>query len=276
MKPVKIYPNKHLGQVFLKDRKYLNFFLKALDLQTDERVIEVGPGKGVLTQALLNAGAYVIGVEKDPRLIAFLFQQFDSPKLTLIESDILTIYPKLIQGFYQTPFKVAGNIPFYLTSPLIKIILENQIRPQIIALGVQIEVARRIIAQAPNNNLLAITTQFFAHPKIITKIPKKAFHPQPKVDSAIIQLIPHTNFKYSLHPDDFFPIVKAGFKQPRKYLLSNLSLQLNLSKSLLENIFQQLKIPYKARPQELTLTQWLELVKKILETQSLISSNFKK
>ncbi len=273
MKPVKIYPVKHLGQVFLEDKKYLNFFLKALEIKPKEIIIEVGPGKGIITRALLAQETYVIGIEKDCRLVDFLDQQLSSPQLILIEADILLIYPKLIQNFSQIPFKLTGNIPFYLTSQLIKVILENEIRPQLIVLGVQKEVAQRLVAKAPHNNLLAITTQFFADSKIIAKIPKKAFRPQPKVDSAIIQLRPYNYFKYQLTPAVFFPIVKAGFKQPRKYLLSNLSQNLNLSKIQLENIFQQLNIPSNARAQELSLEQWLELAKKILEIQSATTKN---
>ena len=200
-------PKKRLAQVFLKNKAFLSKIVQAGGISSKDTVLEIGPGKGVLTEALLQAGAKVLAIEKDPQLVIFLKEKFKTNKnLTVIHADIRdflknhSVYPE---------YKVVGNIPYYLTSYLFRLLLELEKKPEIIVLMIQKEVAQRIVAQPPRMNLLAVSVQFFAKPEIINYVPKTAFYPQPKVDSAIIKLSP-LSFPRKREPQ-FFKIVKAGF-----------------------------------------------------------------
>jgi len=158
-------------------------------------------------------------------------------------------------------YKVLGNIPYYLTSHLIQLLLELKQKPKIIVLMIQKEVAQRIIAQPPKMNLLAISVQFYSTPKIICFVPKSAFWPKPKVDSAIIQLIPKKillSFPRK-RESQFFQLIKAGFSHPRKLLINNLKQNLKIPQDQLQQVFAKLNISLKTRPQELPLQTWLNL-----------------
>ena len=274
-------PKKHLGQVFLKNKTFLNKIIKAGDISAKDLVIEIGPGTGILTEALLQTGAKVIAIEKDPQLVQFLKNRFhNNSNLTIIEGDIRDLLNSNFQFLIskQIPdskfqilnsnYKVVGNIPYYLTSHLIQLLLELKHQPQVIVLMIQKEVAQRIIAQPPQMNLLAVSIQFFAQPEIISSVPKGAFWPQPKVDSAIIKLTLINTDKNTDYTDEntdntdkksFFRVVKAGFSHPRKLLISNLSQNLKIPKNQLENVFQKLNFDLNTRAQNLSLNDWKNL-----------------
>ena len=257
-------PKKRLGQVFLKNKAFLSKIIKAGGISSKDTVLEIGPGKGVLTEALLRAKAKVIAIEKDPQLVDFLKEKFKTNKnLTLIQADIRDFLKK--QDFY-TEYKVVGNIPYYLTSHLIHLLLELKHKPEIIILMIQKEVAQRIVAQPPKMNLLAVSVQFYSQPEIISYVPKSAFWPQPKVDSAIIKLTPLSVIVYPAKggadeatKQSFFKVVKAGFSHPRKLLISNLSQTFKIPKNKLQNIFQKLNLPFNIRAQNLSLENWKDL-----------------
>ena len=260
-------PEKHLGQVFLKNRSYLSKIIQAAELKPNDLVLEIGPGTGILTEALLKTGAQVIAVEKDPKLVEFLTQKFQNKKnLTLIQADIRDFLNNPQYTGYKiqnTEYKAIGNIPYYLTSHLIRLLLTLKNKPQIIVLMVQKEVAQRIVAQPPKMNLLALSVQFYSQPKLICFVPKSAFWPKPKVDSAIIQLTLHKTIK-SFPPQLeslFFQLIKAGFSHPRKLLINNLEKNLKIPNAKLQQIFTKLNISLKTRPQELSLKTWLTLTK---------------
>ena len=283
-------PKKHLGQVFLKNKTFLNKIIKAGDISEKDLVVEIGPGTGILTEALLKTGAKVIAVEKDSQLVQFLKNRFhDNSNLAIIEGDIrdllnsnfqFLISKQIPDSKLQIPnsnYKVVGNIPYYLTSHLIQLLLELKHQPQVIVLMIQKEVAQRIIAQPPKMNLLAASVQFFTQPEIISSVPKGAFWPQPKVDSAIIKLtLINTdkntdNTELTLINTDkntdytdkksFFRVVKAGFSHPRKLLISNLSQNLKIPKEQLEKVFQKLNLELNTRAQNLSLNDWKQLTK---------------
>lgn len=272
-----IKPQKKLGQVFLKKRIFLNKIIKAGEINPSDVVLEIGAGTGILTAALLKTGAKVIAIEKDSKMIRILQNKFNTSKnLTIIQADIRDFLKKPNLILYQKNiknYKIIGNIPYYLTSYLIKLILSLPKQPQIIILMVQKEVAQRIVAQPPNMNILALSIQFFAQPKIITIVPKTAFWPQPKVDSALIQLIPYNNKKQKIiSPSQnsifannkniqsfFFQIIRAGFSHPRKLLISNLKNYFSYSTQELQDIFTNLNLNLNIRPQELSLKQWQDL-----------------
>jgi len=269
-------PKKHLGQVFLKNKTFLNKIIKAGDISEKDLVIEIGPGTGILTEALLQTGAKVIAIEKDPQLVQFLKNRFhDNSNLTIIEGDIRDLLNSNFQFLIskQIPdskfqiinsnYKVVGNIPYYLTSHLIQLLLELKHQPQVIVLMIQKEVAQRIIAQPPKMNLLAASVQFFTQPEIISSVPKGAFWPQPKVDSAIIKLTLINTDKNTDNTDkkSFFRVVKAGFSHPRKLLINNLSQNLKIPKEQLEKVFQKLNLELNTRAQNLSLNDWKQLTK---------------
>jgi 16S rRNA (adenine1518-N6/adenine1519-N6)-dimethyltransferase len=175
-----------LGQHFLKSQNIVNQIIKAAELKKSDAVLEVGPGKGILTKALLENTSKVIAIEKDQSLVQYLKDKFkDTDNLELIEGDIRKYSTFNIQ---HSIFKVVANIPYYITSRFLRNFLQTERQPSLMVLMVQKEVAQRIMAQPPHMNKLALSVQAYGKPKIIEKVPKKYFSPQPKVDSAIIKI----------------------------------------------------------------------------------------
>lgn len=263
---------KQLGQVFLKDQAVIKKIIQAGEISKKDQILEIGPGKGILTQALIKTGAGVIAIEKDSQLVKFLKNRFkNKSNLKIIQADIQDFLQDihLHQDFsgqaeyriLNTEYKIIGNIPYYLTSHLLRLLLENPIKPALIVLMIQKEVAQRIISQPPRMNLLATSVQFYAHSEIICYVPKNAFSPIPQVDSAIIKITPvktNKNTNKTLRIK-FFKIIKAGFKQPRKLLVNNLNANLKIDKEILQKALKQLKIPLQARAQDLSSNEWISL-----------------
>ncbi len=269
-------PKKRLGQVFLKNRYYLKKIIKELELKPKEVVIEIGPGTGSLTEVLVQAGAKVIAVEKDQKLVKLLKQRFKNYKnLNVIEADIRDFlnpnskFPgcagaSTSRQILNSNYKLVGNIPYYLTSYLFRLLIDLEQKPKIIVLTVQKEVALRITAAPPKMNLLAVLVQTFFKPKIISFVSKNNFWPKPKVDSAIIKLtIKPKIFSSRKKKEKMIEIIKAGFAQPRKLLLNNLHKNLKIPKEKLKSIFQELKFKEDSRAQNLDISQWLVLTIKI-------------
>jgi len=181
--------------------------------------------------------------------------------IEVAQGDIL----KILNSKLPTPNsynKVIANLPFYLTAPVIRKFLESDIQPKLMALIIQKEVAQRICAKIPDMNLLAISVQFYARPKIISYISKKSFWPQPKVDSTIIKIT--TDDRQSgINKDLFFKIVKAGFSQPRKQLINNLSKKLGIDKIKIESWLLKNDIQPEQRAETLTVKDWIKLTETI-------------
>ncbi len=253
---------KKLGQVFLKDKKVVQKIIQAININSKDQILEIGPGKGILTQVLLKTDAEIIAVEKDPKLVKFLESHFkNKSNLKIIQGDIRDFLQTTEYKILNTGYKAIGNIPYYLTSHLLRLLLENPIKPSLIVLMIQKEVAERITAQPPKMNLLSASVQFYAQPKILYNISKTAFNPKPKVDSAVIKITP-INTKENMDKTqikDFFSIVRAGFKQPRKLLINNLNKNLNLEKYFVQKIFLKLNLPFNTRAQNLSIKQWVSL-----------------
>lgn len=253
-------PKKSLGQHFLKNPKILNKITSALEISKNNVIIEIGPGTGNLTEFLIKKAKKVIAVEKDKSLVKYLKEKFNNFKnLEIKEGDVLKINPKNLN--VKNNYKIVGNIPYYITSRLLKTIFEKWPKPKMIVLTIQKEVAQRIIAKPPHTNLLAVSVQYFSTPKIISYVSKNNFYPRPKVDSAIIKLIPAKQKITS--SKNFFKILKAGFSQKRKLLISNLSKKLNIPKKSLLEVFKKLNINLKARSENLSLKEWKNLSKSL-------------
>lgn len=264
LKKYQISPSKRLGQNFLIDKGVLRKIIKVANLSKDDVVLEVGPGIGNLTLELAKRAKKVVTIEKDQNLIKILNNELrinGIKNVKIIRGDILKIPNS--KFLIHNSYKVVANIPYYLTSPLIRKFLESKNRPKEMILVVQKEVAQRICAKVPKMNLLAISVQFYAQPEIISFISKKSFWPQPKVDSSIIKITP---FLKNYTPDElfrkkFFQIVRAGFSQPRKQLLNNLSKILKLNKEKVKFWLLKNSIQPSQRAETLKISDWLKLTR---------------
>ncbi len=279
-------PNKLLGQNFLRDKNILRKMIAAAQLTKNDVVLEVGPGEGTLTEELARAAGRVLAVEKDKALAAQLKIKFQNHKnVEIIENDILE-FINHNPCFANHRYKVVANIPYYLTSHLIRLLLESDNPPRDIVLMVQKEVAQRICARPPKMSLLAAATQFYATPKIIAKVPSGAFWPRPKVDSAIIKITPRDNsfplYKRGtegdlknaekIHPRPpftkegvahFFTVLRAGFSQPRKQLLNNLSEGLKIEKKKIAGLLEIAGLKPDQRAETLSVADWEKLANAI-------------
>jgi len=211
---MEINPKKSLGQNFLINAGVLEKIVDAAEITKEDTVLEVGPGTGNLTKLISERAGSVVAIEKDYRLIEDLKLKF--PAIKLIEDDILKFKPEE-HGLKDNAYKIVANIPYYLTSNLLRIIFEKWPRPKLIVLTIQKEVAQRIIAKSPDMNLLALSIQLYSEPKIIGYISKGSFRPIPKVDSAIIKLTP----KEGTNTEDnekVIEVAKKAFAGKRKQL----------------------------------------------------------
>ena len=243
--------NKSLGQHWLKDRAILDEIatLAKQDVEV-AHCLEIGPGLGTLTSTLFRQFSQVTAVEFDSRLAHNLPQSFPGKNLTVINQDFL----KFDLSTIKRPYAVAGNIPYYITSPIISKLLESTNPPAKITLLIQKEVAERIVAEPGRHTVLSLTVQNYATAKLEFYVAKDYFTPPPKVDSAVITLVPR---KKPLVSDDTLKLIQRGFTNPRKKLIKNLP----FDKTLLIEIFNQLQLDPNARPANLSHQDWQNLHK---------------
>ena len=239
--------NKSLGQHWLKDRFILDEIADMAAENTTELCLEIGPGLGTLTSSLLKRFSKVISVEYDKNLASNLPKSFPGKNLEVINADFLNCDLDTM----PTPYVVAGNIPYYITSPIITKLLNADPAPERIVLLIQKEVAMRIAATDGNQTFLSISVQNRANVTLGPIVTKDLFTPPPKVDSQIIVLDPHAP-KIS---GAALKLAKIGFSNPRKKLAKNL----NLPKSELAPIFSELQISPDSRPADLSLEKWQNL-----------------
>jgi len=251
----------YLGQHFLVSRFFLKKIVDTLQLEKGDFVVEIGPGHGELTEVLafrlqvLGKNWKLITIDKDIKLVKFLKEKFFPDKnIEVVYGDALKILPSITKTQNLTPktYKLIGNLPYYITGYLLRILGESEVKPKLIVFTIQKEVAQRIIAQSPKMNLLAASVQFWAEPKIIDYIPKKYFKPQPKVDSAIIKLVP---IPYALSPKPYYRLIKILFKQPRKTILNNLRETKIANLSECREKLLKIGINPNDRPQDLSIDQ---------------------
>ena len=248
-------PKKSLGQNFLTSIPARNAIVNAGEVKNGEIVLEIGPGKGMLTSGLLTAGACVIALEKDRELIPLLEEKFSaeikSKTLTLIEGDALTYTPP--KGVY----KLIANIPYYITGAILSKYLGADSPPTRMVVLVQKEVASRVVARDGKHSLLSLSVHVYGTPKIVYRVSKGSFNPIPKVDSAVLSIsdISHKNFKNKTQEENFFKVIHAGFAHKRKFLIRNL--ETVLKKEELEKIFEENNIPKNIRSEDLDLNTWL-------------------
>jgi 16S rRNA (adenine1518-N6/adenine1519-N6)-dimethyltransferase len=259
LKTNSVHPKKGLGQNFLVQIGIIEKLVKAADIRAGETILEIGPGTGNLTAELAKNGNDLVAVEKDAAMVDILQKKFaGANNVRILNGDALAFDIARV----KPPYKIAANLPFYLTAPLIRKFLENANPPASLTVIVQKEVAQRIAAAPPKMNLLAVSVQFYAAPKIISYVSRGCFWPVPKIDCAILQIVPY--IKEGERIDDefiakFFQIVKAGFSQPRKQLANNLAKELNLEKEKTAAWLKQNGIDPRQRPETLSVNDWKKL-----------------
>ncbi len=254
-----LHASKSLGQNFLEDSNALEDILRAAEIQPGDTILEIGPGLGSLTRYLAIRARQVIAVELDEKLFPPLKAVLKPhANVRLIHGDILQLSPSDLID--QPGYLVAANIPYYITSAIIRHLLENPPKPRRIVLTLQKEVAERICARPGDLSLLALSVQVYGRPRIAARIPAEAFFPAPKVDSAVlvVEVYPSPLIQPSLL-ETFFRLIKAGFSQKRKTLRNSLSAGLHISTTESGSLLQNANIDPMRRAETLSIEEWESL-----------------
>ncbi|MFQ5612193.1 MAG: 16S rRNA (adenine(1518)-N(6)/adenine(1519)-N(6))-dimethyltransferase RsmA [Anaerolineae bacterium] len=265
LRKYRLRPRKGLGQNFLADSYHLSKIVEAAELDPADTVLEIGPGLGTLTRRLAGQvpSGRVVAVEVDPNMVRALQMELaDLSNLTLVEADILGVDPpQLVRG---GPYVVVANLPYYITSAVLRHLLESEPRPQRLVFTVQQEVGQRLVAGPGQMSLLAVSAQFYGKPRLVHKIPAGAFIPPPKVDSAVVRVdtFPTPPFAGD-RPALFFRVVKAGFSQKRKQLKNSLAASLGLPAGDVAGLMAEAGIDPRRRAQTLSLAEWAGLVDRL-------------
>lgn len=258
---------KSLGQHFLIDKRVLHRIVSAAELTPEDTVIEVGPGLGILTKELARRARRVIAVEADPNLASALREVVAN--IDIVSADILKTDPVLLLASVgveeaSPSYKVVANIPYYITSPILRHFLEASLKPSLIVVMVQKEVGEAIVAQPGRMSLLAVSVQFYGQPVIVDRVPARSFYPSPKVDSVILRIklyeqppvsVPQTN--------KFFDVVRAGFSAPRKQLRNALAQGWGISPQEAGHLLERAMINPQRRAQTLHLEEWARICEEI-------------
>ena len=254
-------PRKSLGQNFLIDEAALGRIVAAAALTTGDSVLEIGPGLGSLTRHLAVAARDVVAVELDQTLLPAL-NEVVAPhsNVRVVHGDILALDPAVLVA--DADYKVVANIPYYITSAVIRHLLEARRRPTVIVLTIQREVAERLSAAPGDLSLLAVSVQAYARAEVVARIPAGAFYPRPDVDSSVVRLtaLPQPVFG-ELDADRFFRVVKAGFSQKRKQLRNALSAGLSRPAQAVDAWLNAAGVDPKRRAETLTLAEWTTLTR---------------
>lgn len=259
MERYRLKPDKGLGQNFLVDPLALQRIVEVADISPQDTVLEVGAGLGHLTRRLAAQARQVVAVEFDERLIPPLQDVLTNhANVRIVQGDILSLSPEELLP--EENYIVVANIPYYITSAIIRHLLEADSKPQRMVLTIQLEVAKRICAVSGDMSVLALSVQVYGEPYITSRIPASAFHPPPKVDSASVRI--------DLYPqpavpeeylDTFFRLVKAGFQHKRKTLRNSLSTGTEWTKAQIKQMLQAAGIDSRRRAETLALPEWIAL-----------------
>jgi len=262
---------KSLGQHFLIDEEVLKLITSAAELAYTDVIMEIGPGLGVLTKELARQGGWVVTIELDSKL-AVILEQSLAPfnNVTIISEDILQVDPATLLQEQRAKFppiigspfsyKVVANLPYYITSPVLRHFLEASLKPQIIVVMVQKEVAEAIVAKPGQMSMLSISVQFYGEPAIINYVPAQCFYPVPEVDSAILKIKLYSQPPVEVTDrESFFELVRAGFSAPRKQIGNSLAQGLGLSKAETLSLLGKANIVSQRRAETLTLGEWAKL-----------------
>ncbi|MBI5653716.1 MAG: ribosomal RNA small subunit methyltransferase A [Chloroflexi bacterium] len=246
-------PRKKWGQHFLTDTNILASIADAADITRNDTILEIGPGLGHLTRVLAQRAGRVVAVEVDAELAARLQNEFAAASnVTIVCGDILRYAPFDLVGAH---FKIVANLPYYITSAILRHVLETAHKPRVVVVMVQREVAQRIVARPPAMNLLAVSIQVFARPRVMRVVPAGSFYSRPKVDSAVVRLDVEDAPRVA-DSARFFEIARAGFGEKRKQLRNALAHGLNLEREFVETALARARINPSRRAETLTLAEW--------------------
>lgn len=269
--PPRHIPRKRFGQNFLTDRNILHKIVAAAEIKPTDVLLEIGPGKGHLTRALAETNAEVVAVEIDRDLLKDLRAEFaDAPNVHLLEGDILEQTPEewLARAKLSPPYLVVANIPYYITSAILRHMLEANTRPRRIVVMAQKEVALQIIAKPPHGNLLGTSVQYYGQPHIVLNVPAGAFYPRPAVDSAVVRIDVYRS-EASNEPEPsaepsarrFFQVVRAGFGSRRKQLRNALANGLQITTDQAAEMLVRAGLDPARRAETLSLAEWKDLAR---------------
>lgn len=258
-------PKKSLGQNFLTSGKAVFEIVTAGEIVKGESILEIGPGKGALTEEILKAGAKLTVIEKDKELIPYLEEKFSKEikdkNLKIIEGDVLDL--EIEEIFKKNEkYKLIANIPYYITGAIIERFLSIKKKPEIMVILVQKEVAERIVARDKKESILSLAVKFYGIPKLIYKVSAGSFFPKPKVDSAVLKITLNkgNNERDSLE-SEYLNIMKKSFAHKRKMMLGNLKKEMPEIKW--EEIFNKLKIDIKVRSEDLTQKDFINIAREV-------------
>ena len=259
-----IVPRKSLGQNFLTDPDMARRIVGYANITPADTVIEIGPGIGALTRHILHASSHVIAIEIDRNLIPMLRQELGDPaNLTIVQADALEVdFRDLVHttrpAELDAPIRFLGNLPYYITSAVIRRILESPLNVQTIVLTVQLEVAERIVAEPGDMSLLAVSVQLYGKPELLQRLSPSVFYPQPDVESAVVRITPYAQ---PLTPsrDALFALARAGFSQRRKQLRNTIAAGLHLEKTAADKLLINAGIDPTRRAETLSLQEWVDL-----------------
>ncbi|MEK7649007.1 MAG: 16S rRNA (adenine(1518)-N(6)/adenine(1519)-N(6))-dimethyltransferase RsmA [Patescibacteria group bacterium] len=264
-------PKRHRGQNFLIDKNILRKIIDVAAIRRDEIIVEIGAGTGILTEALAQRAKKVIAVELDKGLIPVLQKNIQEyPNVEIVQDNCLDI-PLERYGKADSDYAVVANIPYNITSRLIRIFLEGHPQPSRMILLVQREVVDRMCAKPPHMNLLALAVQYYADVRRLFDVSRHCFSPKPSVKSAVVSIVPNKSTlvkgdaaRTALHEKTFFKLISAAFKGKRKKLASTLFEATHIPKKDIEAILIRLHLSSSARGQELSLEQWLALTHELM------------
>ena len=248
---------KSLGQNFLVDRRIVSRIIAAADLTHTDTVLEIGPGRGILTRSLAKRAASLTAVELDDDLAARLTIEFaEQSHVRIVHADAREIEIEPIVP-HDSPYKLIANLPYYAAQPIIRRFLEARHKPTLMVVMVQREVARNMTAAPGEMSLLSVATQLYGKPRIVSSVPPRAFRPAPKVTSAIVRIDVFPEPALPLDSiDSFFTLVRAGFSAPRKQIHNCLQQGLAIPRTESEAVLSAAGIDPRRRPQTLSLDDW--------------------
>lgn len=252
-----VQPRKSLGQHWLTDDQALKDIASMADLKNTDEVIEIGPGLGTLTKILVKEAKHITAVELDSNLVNHL-NNLKLQNVTVVNEDILTFNSSEISDF-----KIVANIPYYLTGKIMKMVSELKNKPELVVLLVQKEIAERLAASPGQLSILGLTTQYSFDVIKGPIVSADKFDPPPKVDSQVVKLIPKSSIGDEQTQKELFRLIKIGFSSKRKTIVNNLSSGYMIDKDSARSVLSKSAVEPSARPQTLSLEEWLKILKYI-------------
>ena len=254
----RIYTRRSLGQNFLVDQTVLDRIVSTAKPNSDDLVVEIGAGTGELTEQLAERAQRVLAIEIDPKLVQLLGDRFtDRDNVEIIQQDATTVDMADLTG--GEPYRVVGNLPYSVASPILRTLLESSHPPTQILAMLQREVALRLVAPPGRYNLLGISVLIYAEPELCFEVPATAFFPSPEVSSAVVRLNVRASPLVPDHRDEFFRIVSAGFAHSRKQIHNSIPRVLSSAENVIDDVLLEAKIDPQLRAQNLTIDDWIRL-----------------